>query len=445
MNKHFRYLFTGLTFLLFFSLNVNIVRANFPDVDSFNKSYRAISVFSTEGIIQGYPDGTFKPENQISRAEALKIILMAFSLDNNSQSEIKFSDVELNQWYAKFVAIGVNEKIINGYPDGTFKPGNQVTFVEALKMALVAKGVEIEKLEFDKIHPNLNSGQWYSEMVAYAYNSNQFEFESDGSLILDKPMNRAKFTELVYRVRSTPTNGVFNISYNWVENSGRSAIVSKFPLDWEFYDFGGNGLIAGLSNNSSDKKIDFFVNQENFVKVLMYVQSVNESLSPEKYLDEVRDDLSSSDESWEFFQEAKLDGKFLIAINDKLGRLNFYFLYNQGQVMIGESIFPVNSNKKSDYKKTIQEVFKNAKPSQLPGVGSLQERMNEVRKNILVEGKGMAVISLFQDKFIIETDSIGVGTGPVDYYFIPVINYTLKYERAADIILDISEGETFNF
>jgi hypothetical protein len=78
-------------------------------------------------------------------------------------------------------------------------------------------------------------------------------------------------------------------------------------------------------------------------------------------------------------------------------------------------------------------------------VATIQERLNEVRKALLVEGKGMETIDLFADKKIIETDVVGVGTGPVDYYFVPLIDYTLKYEREGDVILDIMEGETIDF
>jgi len=65
--------------------------------------------------------------------------------------------------------------------------------------------------------------------------------------------------------------------------------------------------------------------------------------------------------------------------------------------------------------------------------------------NILVKGKGTEMFNLISDEIIIETDVIGVGTGPVDYYYSAVLNHTFKYERSSDTILDKREGKTSSF
>lgn len=433
-----------LTAIFSQATNVAMAETNLSDLDSDAGYYTAVSVFTTEGVIQGYADGTFKPDKEISRAEALKIILMAFSLDNNLEAELNFSDVDKEAWYAKFLAIGLNEGIVKGYPDGTFKPGNQVSFVEALKMGLVAKGINVDELSYENVHPDLASSEWYSGIVAYAYKSNLFELANDGSIQPGKQLNRAEFTELIYKIRSLPSNGKFDLSYNWTETTGRAAVTTKIPYNWEYYDFGGNGLVAGVSNGNENEKIDFLLNGDSYAKVLLYAQAINEDINFDEYLNEIKQVLNETS-GWAFYEEAKLDGKFMIASNNSLGKVNFYFWYDEGQVIIGEGIFSTTNNKSLDYKKFLELIYKNTKPSDLPGVGSIQEKMNEVRKSILVEDAGMKVINSFKDTFVIETDSIGVGTGPVDYYYIPVIDYTLKYERSADMILDIMEGETFNF
>jgi hypothetical protein len=63
----------------------------------------------------------------------------------------------------------------------------------------------------------------------------------------------------------------------------------------------------------------------------------------------------------------------------------------------------------------------------------------------MVEKKGMETLNLLPDKTIIETDAIGVGTGPVDYYYSEDVNYTFKYERKSDVILDKKVGKTSAF
>ena len=71
--------------------------------------------------------------------------------------------------------------------------------------------------------------------------------------------------------------------------------------------------------------------------------------------------------------------------------------------------------------------------------------LSAILKNILVEGEGMNMINSLPDKIIVETDTIGVGTGPVDYYYSEGLNYTFKYERSADVLLDSKEGKTTTF
>jgi len=120
-------------------------------------------------VIGGYPDGSFKPENPVNRAEALKIILQGLrsmqAQDGESafvmpQGFNMFSDLKSDEWYATYVAEGVDKKIINGYPDGTFKGGNTVNLSEALKMALQAYGAEVWSGDTDP---------WYKKYFDSAY------------------------------------------------------------------------------------------------------------------------------------------------------------------------------------------------------------------------------------------------------------------------------------
>ena len=71
--------------------------------------------------------------------------------------------------------------------------------------------------------------------------------------------------------------------------------------------------------------------------------------------------------------------------------------------------------------------------------------LSEIFANILVEKKGMESLNKLDDKIIFETDAIGVGTGAVDYYYSKNVDYTFKYERASDVILDKREGKTSAF
>ena len=109
------------TIILFASFT-SIVFANFNDVNSDHKNYDAIRYLQEKKVINGYPDGTFKPGNFVNRVEFLKIILEGSDIPLNVTSNTNFYDVEHNQWYGPYLKKAYKEGWINGYPDGTFKP-----------------------------------------------------------------------------------------------------------------------------------------------------------------------------------------------------------------------------------------------------------------------------------------------------------------------------------
>ncbi len=112
----------------------------FSDFDLKNQwlseGYEDIMNFLVQkGVINGYPDGTFKPSGTITRAEMSKVLVVAFDIElKNEEAKITFPDVKENAWYAKYVYALVNEGAIKGYEDGTFKPDNEVTLGEIVLM-----------------------------------------------------------------------------------------------------------------------------------------------------------------------------------------------------------------------------------------------------------------------------------------------------------------------
>lgn len=103
----------------------------------------AVARLGALDILAGYPDGTFRPEQPVTRAEFAKIIVSAMGVGEAAQyaaGATKFADVPADHWATGFINVAVDVGIINGYPDGTFLPENQVTFAEAIKMIVAALG-----------------------------------------------------------------------------------------------------------------------------------------------------------------------------------------------------------------------------------------------------------------------------------------------------------------
>lgn len=104
---------------------INPATPTFKDVPKSNGFYQHIETLAAAGIIGGYPDGTFKGGNSLTRAQMAKIVSNSFDLEE--RSFVSFKDVDRNANYYPFVDKLATSKITTGYPDNTFKPSGIVT------------------------------------------------------------------------------------------------------------------------------------------------------------------------------------------------------------------------------------------------------------------------------------------------------------------------------
>src|SRR5690606_24359008 len=95
---------------------------SFPDVKKGEYYYDAVMELSERGVIKGFPDGTFKPNQSVTRGQAAKIIAGVLGLDTKNVKNPSFKDVSTSNEYYGAIAALQNAGIINGYPDGTYKP-----------------------------------------------------------------------------------------------------------------------------------------------------------------------------------------------------------------------------------------------------------------------------------------------------------------------------------
>ena len=103
--------------------------ATFSDFSSNHWAYSAVMNLSEKSVINGYEDGSFRPENSVTRAEFIKMIVTATGgIEKSAQCD--FSDVSENDWFYEAVATGYKNKLITG-SDGTFRPFDTITRQEA--------------------------------------------------------------------------------------------------------------------------------------------------------------------------------------------------------------------------------------------------------------------------------------------------------------------------
>lgn len=101
---------------------------------------KAVDALSTLGIVNGYTDGSYKPGNTVTRAEMAKLLVTALGHGDLAQgSSSSFKDAK-GTWYDGYVAMAAGLGIVNGYPDGTFKGDSTVSYQEAVVMTLRTLG-----------------------------------------------------------------------------------------------------------------------------------------------------------------------------------------------------------------------------------------------------------------------------------------------------------------
>lgn len=119
----------------------NTVFAAYTDVDDGNQYSKAITTLSKLGIINGYDDGSFKPDGSITRAEFTKIVVYTLGLGDLQTEPKEFSDVS-EHWAKYNIKTAYDQGIINGFEDATFRPDDNVTYEQALKMVVCTLGYD---------------------------------------------------------------------------------------------------------------------------------------------------------------------------------------------------------------------------------------------------------------------------------------------------------------
>lgn len=144
-----------LALIGFFTYTLHVYA--YSDVDSGYDYKTAVDYITDKGIVSGYDDGTFRPLNQINRAEFTKIIVEAKLGRNPSESAKRcFPDMRSADWFASYVCYAKDQGWIGGYPDGDFKPANNINLAEASKILVNVMGVPTK---------TPSGSEWYSQYV----------------------------------------------------------------------------------------------------------------------------------------------------------------------------------------------------------------------------------------------------------------------------------------
>ncbi|PIZ75321.1 hypothetical protein COY05_04270 [Candidatus Peregrinibacteria bacterium CG_4_10_14_0_2_um_filter_38_24] len=253
--------------------------ADFSDVSESYQNFEAITYLQEKDIINGYSDGTFKPDKLVNRAEFLKIIIEGSGIKTNANAETPFSDTDDTAWYAPYVEKAYSENWVQGYTDGTFKPSQTITKAEALKIL-----GEVQNWEMSAVTKapflDTKTTDWFTPYIAFAKENELLE--TTGKLVFpNQEMSRAKISETVYRtiiknistqpIETQPTTQS-NLDFSPVKFSQiPSTYYANISLDEDtpntFYQ-NEIYIIKGTVTSSSNKEATVSLENETFTESL---------------------------------------------------------------------------------------------------------------------------------------------------------------------------------
>ncbi len=178
----------------------------FPDVPNGYWAACDIDKLAMNDVVVGYPDGMFKPNKNISRAEFATMLVKGFNLDCDMHRTSMFKDVPTSNWANPAIAKAVDENLMTGYPNGKFEPAKNVTRAEAL--TTIAKGMtcDIDQCKADEILSKYADGasvpNWARIPVAKSLSNGALKDSPNPNMIMpNKDASRADVASMMQTVR----------------------------------------------------------------------------------------------------------------------------------------------------------------------------------------------------------------------------------------------------
>lgn len=179
----------SLSVLAFFLLSLAPVYA-YTDLGLSDDYSEAIESLSGDGVIEGYPDDTFRSNLPINRAEYTKILIHAkLGYEPVDYATDCFPDVPEDEWFASYVCYAEENGIIEGYPSGDFEPGTDINYAEAAKIIVNTFVVgQVDSLGDEWFHPFVESMATNNYVPPSIFRN-------------DRLVTRGEMAEMIYRVQ----------------------------------------------------------------------------------------------------------------------------------------------------------------------------------------------------------------------------------------------------
>jgi hypothetical protein len=251
----------------------------FPDVEG-TKYEEAVEFLSAYGVVNGFPDGTFKPDDPVTRAQISKMITIVLGFEEFTENmESTFTDMD-GHWAERYVEVAHAFDIVQGYLDGTFGPDNEITYTEVITMVVRSLGYTDQSLP----------GSWPYDYLVKAGDLGIV----DGIPLAGEQATRGDIALMTYNALFSEKGTINNYTSQW-ESSGK-LLLSNMGYGVEKQVTEGDIEKAVLYLNLSDYEYyrgNLYYNTDDEI---VYFQSVNTKEVKGKVTSVVRNTLMIEDE-----------------------------------------------------------------------------------------------------------------------------------------------------
>ena len=182
----------------------------FSDVEGhWAESY--IQQWTDKGVLNGYPDGTFCPDQFITRAEVSKVLALAYEMPLDITTHT-FTDVSTSDWFYAYVQACADYEVVCGDPDGSFRPDDSITRTEAVKMVCLAAGLTGKDSGLESKSDYADIPAWGVGYWNALYHVGVIDGYPDGTLLPNQNITRAELVKILCKAYSEVKIYEFTVS-----------------------------------------------------------------------------------------------------------------------------------------------------------------------------------------------------------------------------------------
>ena len=171
-------------------------RHPFSDLDEGNWADDPVQYLEDQGIIGGYADGTFRPNENVTRAQFAKMLVGAMGWEIVTPQTPTFSDVPADYWAYGYIETAASHGVIGGYTDGSFRPGTDVTRAQLAKMLFLGRNWTMESPAITHF-TDVSQGDWFYDYAEAASSAEVMSGYDDNTFRPNVPATRAQVAKIL--------------------------------------------------------------------------------------------------------------------------------------------------------------------------------------------------------------------------------------------------------